>query len=144
MADLFAAADPALAEREGIEVLEEGGVLALSVATLSGSRTFNHAFGISCEADLDAVDRFYRTRNCAYVLSPAPGRRLDSLLEQRGLSPDYGWMKFTRAAALDSAPSELRVERIGPEHSVDLGRIVSAAFAAPAWVADWVATLART
>jgi GNAT superfamily N-acetyltransferase len=141
MADFFRAADPALAEREGIAVFEEGGVLALSVATLSGSRTFNHAVGVSCEADLDAVNRFYRTRGCAYVLSPAPGRELDGLLERRGLTPDYGWMKFTRAPAPVSAQSDLRVERIGPEHAATLGRIVSTAFAAPAWLAEWVAAL---
>ena len=141
MADFFRAADPALAKREGIAVFEEGGVLALSVATLSGSRMFNRAVGISGEGDLDAVDRFFRTRGCAYVLSPAPGRELDGLLEGRGLTPDYGWMKFTRAAAVVSAPSELRVERIGQERSAAFGRIVAAAFAAPAWVADWVAAL---
>ncbi len=141
MADFFRAADPALAKREGIAVFEEGGVLALSVATLSGSRTFNHAVGVGCEADLDAVDRFYRTRGCAYVLSPAPGSELDGLFEEWGLSPDYGWMKFARAPSVVSAPSELRVERIGPEHSAAFGRIVCTAFAAPAWLADWVAVL---
>jgi GNAT superfamily N-acetyltransferase len=141
MADFFRAADPALAEREGIAVLEEGGILALSVATLSGSRMFNHAFGITCERDLDAVDGFYRSRSCAYVVSSAPGCKLDSLLERRRLTVDYGWMKFSRKPAFVSAPSQLRVERIGPQHAAVLGRITCAAFAAPAWMADWVAAL---
>jgi len=141
MADFYRAAPPELVEREGIAFLEKNGLLALSVATLSGSRMFNHAVGIASEDDLDTVDRFYRSQGCAYLVSPAHGVTLDSLLAHRGFVMDYAWMKFTRDAARVSSATNLRVEPIGPEHAATLGRITCAAFDAPAWMSDWVAAL---
>jgi hypothetical protein len=95
MADVFRAANPRLAEREGVAILEFDGVLALSVGTLSGNRMFNHAVGVGSEEQLDVVDQFYRSRGCEYVVSPAAGTSLDGLLERRGFSRDYAWMKFS-------------------------------------------------
>jgi GNAT superfamily N-acetyltransferase len=141
MADFYRAAPPELVEREGIAFLEDNGLLALSVATLSGSRMFNHAVGIASEDDLDKVDRFFRSRGCAYVVSPAHGLTLASLLARRGFVVDYAWMKFTRDAARVSADANLRVKPIGPEHAAILGRITCVAFGAPAWMAHWVAAL---
>lgn len=141
MADVFRAANPRLAEREGIAILEFDGVLALSVGTLSGNRMFNHAVGVGSEEQLDVVDQFYRSRGCEYVVSPAAGTSLDSPLERRGFSRDYAWMKFSREAAAVSAPSELRVARIGREHAAAFGHVTTTAFGAPAWMADWVAAL---
>jgi len=142
MADFYRAAPPELVEREGIAFLEDDGLLALSVVTLSGSRMFNHAVGITSEDDLDKVDRFYRSRGCAYFVSPAHGVTLDRLIAHRGFVVDYAWMKFERDAERLSSASSLRVEPVGPEHAATLGRITSVAFGAPAWMANWVAALA--
>jgi len=57
---------------EGVAALEFDGVLALSVATLSGNRMFNHAAGIASGQQLDSVDRFYRSRCYAYVVAMLP------------------------------------------------------------------------
>lgn len=58
-----------------------------------------------------------------------------------GFSRDYAWMKFSREAAAVSAPSELRVVRVGREHAAAFGHVTTTAFGAPAWMADWVAAL---
>jgi GNAT superfamily N-acetyltransferase len=140
-ADCWRAAPPQLAEREGFALLEDEAVTALSVRSLPESRLHNHAYGIGSVADVERVDAFYRERDCPYVLSTAPGAGLDPVLEARGYTRGYAWMKFARDLAPLGADTTLRIAEIGEEAGAVFGEVVATAFGLPDWTADWIARL---
>ncbi len=139
--DHWRGAPPQLVEREGIAFLEADGVTMLSVRSLPESRLHNHAYGVVSAADVERVDAFYRERGCPYVLSTGPGAALDAVLEARGHTRGYGWMKFGRDLAPLVADTTLRVSEVGEEAGAVFGEIVATAFGLPAWTADWIARL---
>ncbi len=132
-ADLFRAAPAGL----GIELLELGEVKCGAVRTLSGSRMFNRVMGLRDEALLGEVAAFYgETR---FVVADAHG--LGGRLEARGFTRDYGWAKFVRDLEPVAARTELRAERIGPEHAAEFGRVVAVAYGLPDVVAAWAGAI---
>jgi GNAT superfamily N-acetyltransferase len=141
LADFIRAAPPALAAERGVALLESDAMKAVCVRSLSGARMFNHALGVSSEAELDEVERFYGNLDAAYIVSPAPGADLDAELERRGYARSYAWAKFRRGVEAVEARTALRVERVGPEHGDAFGRIVATAFGTPDFVATWAARL---
>jgi GNAT superfamily N-acetyltransferase len=140
-ADSWRAAPLQVAEREGIALLEGEAVTALSVRSLPESRVHNHAYGVGGVADVERVDTFYRERGSPYVLSTAPGAALDPVLEVRGYTRGYAWMKFARDLAPLGAETTLRVAEIGEDAAGVFGEVVAAAFGLPDWTADWIARL---
>ncbi len=141
LADFARAAPPGLAEPAGIALLDLGGAKAVAVAALPGARMFNRALGVASEEQLDRAAAFLAPRSSPYFVSTAPGADLDAVLEERGYRRDYAWMKFRRGLEPLQAHSKLRIERIGADAAEAFGAIVASAFEAPAFVAEWAATL---
>ena len=140
-ADCWQAAPPRLREREGIALLEDGAVTALAVESLSESRVHNHAYGVESLADVERVEAFYRECGSAYVLSTAPTTELDPVLEARGYTRGYAWMKFARDLNSAGAETPLQIAEIGEEDGAAFGEVVATAFGMPAWTAGWIAAL---
>jgi GNAT superfamily N-acetyltransferase len=140
-ADCWRAAPSRLAEREGIALLQDGPVTALSVASLPESRVHNHAYGVATAADVERVEAFYAECGSSYVLSTAPGAVLEPLLEARGYTRGYAWMKFARDLSPLTADTSLRITEIGAEAGAVFGDVVATAFGMPAWTAEWIGGL---
>ena len=148
LADSWRAAPASLVEREGIGLLEVDGVTALSVASLPESRVHNRAYGVTSIADVERLEAFFRERGCPHVLSTAPGSSLESVLDARGYTRGYAWMKFARDLSPVKADSTLQAVEIGADAGDLFGEVIATAFAMPPWVAglpgrrDWACFLA--
>lgn len=141
LADSWRAAPASLVEREGIGLLEVDGVTALSVKSLPESRVHNRAYGVASIADVERIEAFFRERRCPHVLSTAPGTLPESVLEARGYTRGYAWMKFARDLSPVKADSALQAVEIGADAGAVFGEVIATAFAMPPWMAEWVARL---
>jgi GNAT superfamily N-acetyltransferase len=141
LADSWRAAPASLVEQEEITLLEVDGVTALSVKSLPESRVHNRAYGVASIAHVELVESFFRERGCPHVLSTAPGASLESVLEARGYTRGYAWMKFARDLSPVRAESALRAAEIGADAGAAFGEVIATAFAMPPWMAKWVARL---
>jgi hypothetical protein len=87
------------------------------------------------EATLDAIDRIYRGASIRYMLPISPAvldPTLHARLEARGLKRMDTWSQLIRGAEQPPEIStDLRIERVGPEHARVLVEIVSTCFEMP-------------
>lgn len=135
--DLYQAAAVPLKQSLGLGIVEVGDAM-LSIATYEPSILLNRVLGLGLDepAEPETVSRiqdvFRRAGVERYFLHLHPAARPDALrgwIEAAGLEKQRGWMKFSRGRdAPPDAPSDLRVERIGPEHADGFARIVAEGF----------------
>lgn len=138
LADIHAAATPAVRESLGLHHETVSDVL-VSVAARDPSILLNRALGL----DVDAADAAgtirriadtYRRHGVAryflHVHGPVEADPAGNVLAGAGLRRHRGWMAFVRD--LDDLPPAIetpfRIERIGPGHGSDYGRIAAAGF----------------
>jgi GNAT superfamily N-acetyltransferase len=144
--DFMRAAPPELAAEQGIGGELVAGAACLRCRGMAGNRMFNHVLGLGVEqpagrAAIDAVAAVYEPGDVWYAA--AADAEVGASLEAAGFEPDYAWMKFVRHAdASAQAPTDLRVEEIGPEHGAAMGALCATAFELPDWTAGWIGALA--
>jgi GNAT superfamily N-acetyltransferase len=127
-AEYAALVDAFRASPDLCEVAEIGGATCVALRRLE-SRMFNRVLCLSSTEPLEEIaDYFGQTR---WWVSDAHG--LGPELEERGFTPDYGWMKFSRGVAPREARSDLDVRLVGPERSDDFARVVVEGYELPEW-----------
>lgn len=134
---LHAAADVPLKQALGLGLIEVGDAL-VSIATHEPSILLNRAIGLGLDEPTEPEtlariqDVFRRAGVENYFLHLHPDARPDGLrasIEAAGLVKRRGWMKFSRGGdAPPDAESDLRIERISPEHAEAFGRIAADGF----------------
>lgn len=134
---LHAAASDELRTRLGLRLERIEGTL-VSIAAADPSILLNRTIGLGLTepATADGIERVcaaYREHGIdRFYLGVHPDARpdrIEQLLDDAGLEPDRGWMKFERGP--DPAPtaeSNLAVREIGEEHADEFGRIAAAGF----------------
>lgn len=134
---LHAAASDELRARLGLRIEHIDGTM-ISIAAADSSILLNRAMGLglAVPATEDAIERIcaiYREHDVErFYLGVHPEARPDGierLLEDAGLEPARGWVKFERGP--DPAPtaeSSLEVREIGEEHVDEFGRIATSGF----------------
>ena len=110
----------------------------VSIVANDPSPLFNRAVGLGLNepATEDSIERIcaaYREYDVErFYLGVHPEARpdgIEQLLENAGLKPARGWMKFERGPnPAPAAESDLRVQEIGEEHVDDFGRIAASAY----------------
>lgn len=135
--EIHAAATPGLRERLGLHFAAVG-TACVSVAAHEPSILLNRVIGLGVSApaereDVEHILEIYRRMGVArfFVHRHADVRPPELLewLREAGLEKTRGWMKFERGVEPPPAvDTTLRVERVGPEHAADFGRIVATAF----------------
>jgi GNAT superfamily N-acetyltransferase len=135
---------------EGAYVADIGGALCTAVEATPRSAMLNRALGLglrtpATEAALDGIAAFFARHGVAYAITLTPDvapADLPERLERRGLARGYAWQKFTRDTGhVPRAPSELRVERIGPERAHAFGDVFTRAYGAPSSIQPLVERL---
>jgi GNAT superfamily N-acetyltransferase len=136
-AEFAAYTDAFRAAAEICKVAEIGGATCLLLPGL-GSRIFNRALGVASSEQLDEIAAFYGEE--PWWVPDSHG--LGPELEERGFTPDYGWMKFSRGVGPREAHSDLDVREIGPEQADDFARVVAEGFGIPEWTKPIAAKVA--
>lgn len=139
--DNFAAVPGGIAQNLGIASLDLGaGGLAVRVSAAAANDYLNHALGVSIAEQLEVIAAFYD--GSRHAVSPVPGAELEAALLERGYSPGYAWMKFSRGTEPpEDAATELVVEEVDADRSADFGRVVVEGFETHAGFGDWLAKL---
>lgn len=137
ISELHAAAPAPAREALGLSLETVEGADA-AIATGDPSILFNRAIGLGVEAAASrqapaALKAHYAAagigRYFVHVHPEAEPPELRSWLEAEGFTAYRRWAKFARSREAPPTPaSDLRVERIGPEHGDDFGRIVAGGF----------------
>jgi hypothetical protein len=143
VADMYLSAPPEM----GIRVERVGSAVVLLAETLDIVLA-NRVLGLgmrepATEAMLDDILARYRQagiRNFAFQLSPvAQPPELPAWLKARQLRPQDNWAKVYRASEPSVAiPTELRVERIGPEYASAFSEVACTAFEMPMRLRPWI------
>jgi GNAT superfamily N-acetyltransferase len=139
--DNFAAVPGGIAVEFGVTSLDlGGGALAVRVSAAPANDYLNHALGVSTVEQLEAIAAFYGDGH--HAVSSARGADLEAALLQRGYTPGYPWMKFSRGTEPpDDAHTELLVEAVAADRAADFARVVVEGFETPARFAGWLAEL---
>jgi GNAT superfamily N-acetyltransferase len=127
-AEFAAYADAFGAAPEICKVAEIGDATCTLLPGL-GARVFNRALNVRSIDLLDEIAAFFGDE--PWWVSDSHG--LGSELEERGFTPDYGWMKFSRGVGPRKAQSDLEVRRIGPDQAGDFAQVVSEGYQLPDW-----------
>jgi len=136
----------------GLSALEIGAALVSVASALPPTAiVVNRAIGLGLRAPEteETVRRMvasYREAGVARFFvhrhSDARPGELVSWLGAAGLEKARGWQKFRRGReAVPDMGTDLRIERIGPEHGMAFGRIVCAAFDLGEAAIPWLARL---
>ena len=146
--DMFDAVPPLVAQRYGFGVTEIAGATCATLRSLPRSREFNRVMGCGLAQDagdeeLDAIERWYAGNPFVVALSPEAGPPdLASRLAARGFTADYAWMKFCRTPDPEAtAPTDLRIEKAGPEGGDDFAAVAVEAFEMPPYMHSVLAAL---
>lgn len=135
--DLHDAADAKIRADLGFQTLEIGGAL-VSIAANDTSIVLNRVVGLGQSGPIEtqhitAISAAYQDTGIAryflHLYETDHTAALDEALLRVGLEQARGWMKFLRP--LDPAPerrTDLTIREIGPEHGLDMGRIVAYGF----------------
>lgn len=148
VADLFAAAPPAVADVLGVAAATIGGAFCSSTTGLASSRELNHVHGLGIDgaavtdAALDAIAAWYAERDGAHVVGIVPGADpgLEPALTSRGFVPTRAWSKFVHEEHLTepAPPTDLRIDDAAP---AEFGAVVVGGFGFPDEMAPWIAAL---
>lgn len=132
-----AAAFADLYESAGLPVLRIAGAVCYASPAAPQSTMLNRVTGLGLagpvtDANLDEIDTFFRAAGATYAVSVAPSAdsSLVSLLEARGFTAGYAWMKFRRDLS-PPPPVETRLRIAETDDGAALGRVVGAAFGLP-------------
>ncbi|MGI9381930.1 MAG: hypothetical protein ACR2PO_02155 [Methyloligellaceae bacterium] len=136
---LHAAADDALKTALGLRTETIGGALASIAGALPASAiAVNRVLGLGLHEPtrsewIDHIATTYAQAGAGrYFVHHHPEARPNALpnwFSLLGLEKTRGWMKFERGRERPpDAPTDLRVEKIGPEHGAAFGRIAADAF----------------
>jgi GNAT superfamily N-acetyltransferase len=146
--DMMQAAPPAVVAGLGVETVEAGGATCVLIRGLSMIPELNRVMGLgidepATEDGLDAIDGAYAGGPHLICLSPeAQPSDLPTRLAARGYAPGYPWMKFCRTPDEDvTAPTDLRVERIGADRAADFAGVVADGFGMPDSMREFIAVL---
>jgi GNAT superfamily N-acetyltransferase len=128
MLDAFAAAPPEF----GFTATTVGGATCLRAPGVP-ARELNRVNGPI--EDLAAVLAHYQG-GMHIVVGDHPG------LAEHGYTPGFAWMKFALDADADAhAPTDLKVEQVGPQGGLDFARPVRIAFGMPELMEAWLREL---
>jgi GNAT superfamily N-acetyltransferase len=125
---------------DGAHVREIGGALCIAVDAMPRSAMFNRALGLGIGAAatddaLDEIAAFFGRHGSAYGVTLTPDAEpadLPRRLERRGFRRGYAWQKFTRDTGLvRPVGTDLRVERVGPDHATAFGDVFTRAYGTP-------------
>lgn len=153
LADLHAAATPGLAFELRLKAVSVGSAFVSVAGALPPTAiTVNRALGVGFDAPetdgtISEMLDVYRDAGVArYFVQRHPRAQppaLVSWLLAAGLEKARGWQKFRRGRErVPRFDTDLRIERIGPEHGAAFGRIVGDAFDLGDAAAPWLACLA--
>jgi len=151
MADFFRAAPDEARVAHAIEAREIAGATCLSCRGVEPPAVFRRAVRIGVgppisEPALDEVLAHMDARGQRYVISVAPQSQpptLASLLEKRGFTRGYAWMKFCGpCSGAPQAATDLEVRVVGAKQASEFGRVVAAGFGLPQSAVPWVGALA--
>jgi GNAT superfamily N-acetyltransferase len=151
-AEVWDAAPADLAARHGIACTRIGGALCTAVGGQE-STMLNRVVGLGLDQpattrDLEAIEAFFGRHGQRFYVSLSPQAKpsdLPTQLQRNGFEPGYAWMKFTRGT--DEPPptqTELRVERVDPDHGADFGEVVAAGYELEPFTVPWLAELPKT
>jgi GNAT superfamily N-acetyltransferase len=135
-AEFAAYADAFRAASEICRVAEIGEATCTLLPGL-GARVFNRALNVRSADSLDEIAAFFGDE--PWWISDSHG--LAPELEQRGFTPDYGWMKFSRGVGPREARSDLDVRRIGPDGAGDFAQVVAEGYELPEWTTPLAANV---
>ena len=125
----FAAyADAFRAAPEIARVEEIGGATCTLVPGL-GSRMFNRAVNLGSTEPLEEIAGFFGAE--PWWVPDSHG--LGPELEERGFTPDYGWMKFSRGISPREARSDLDVRLVDTDRAEDFARVIAEGYGMPDW-----------
>jgi len=141
--DLYAAAPLGLGARSK----ELGDALCLRLEPLAAVTMFNRALGLglgqpATDEQLDEALDFLREVHAYVTVAPeAEPEDLGDRLTARGLAPDRGWTKFSRAVTdPPELGTELRVAR--DDHGDAFAEAAQRGFGVPEFFSEWLARLA--
>jgi GNAT superfamily N-acetyltransferase len=138
-----------LNEASGLPLLRVGGAACCAIPGLD-SPMVNRVIALGIErpptdAELDAIEAFFREAGVRYYVSLAPAAQgdLELRLRERGFSDGYAWMKFDRGVEpIPARESALVVEPTS--EGVTFSQVVAAAFELPTEaVSSWSAVMGR-
>jgi hypothetical protein len=150
LAELHAVATPEIVESLGLATHSDGaGLVSVAAALPASAIVINRAIGVGVDApatpdSLRAIIETYKAADVGrYFVQRHPKAEpaaMPDVLVELGLEKARGWQKFSRGPGdVPEAETDLRVERVGPEHGADFARIVCAGFdlgdAAEPWLA---------
>jgi hypothetical protein len=116
-----------------------GGAVCGIARSLPGVRDLNRVCGADASTDVQAVLRAYD--GLEHIVAVAPGTgALEEHLRAAGYTPAYAWMKFARSAdAAADAPTDLRLEEVGPDRAGDFAVPIVGGFGMPPFMAPVIA-----
>ena len=130
----------AIADAFGADAVRLGGAVCALRSDLDEA-SINRVVGLgvtepAAAAVLDRIaDVFGPVRHSIALAPSAQPAALPDMLRERGYDAGYAWVKFHRPAALPfTAPTGLRVERIGAERAGAYVSVLAAGFGIPAEV----------
>lgn len=128
-------------ERLGLRTARIGGGIVAVAANDPTGGFFNVCVGLGQSERLTAavlaeVTAFATESHapllCLQVAPGADPEEWEELLTEAGAAPSRSWVKFaTEHPAVPTAETDLRIERLGPEHGVDFGRVFTLGFGMP-------------
>jgi GNAT superfamily N-acetyltransferase len=137
----------AIAAAFGADAVRLGGAVCALRADLEEA-SINRVIGLGVTepATAEVLDRiaevFGSVRHSIALAPSAQPAALPEMLRERGYDAGYAWVKFHRPAELPfTAPTGLRVERIGPDRADQYVGVLAAGFGIPADVAGMMAHL---
>ncbi|HET7766873.1 MAG TPA: hypothetical protein VFK92_17440 [Burkholderiales bacterium] len=149
--DFFRAAPDDVRVALAIDARDIGGVSCLTCRGLEPAAVFRRAVRVGVgppigEPVLDEVLGHMDGRGQRYVIPVAPQSQpatLASLLEKRGFTRGYAWMKFCGpCVGAPQAATDLEVRVVGAKDGTAFGRVVAAGFGLPQSAVPWVGALA--
>ena len=140
--DLFAAAQPDVANAFDLAVLDLGDAAAFSIGAQPKGLLFNRVLGLQVDTALPDIERWFASRRCTFAVSVRSGAELEDVLDERGYRRGSALMKFRRGVQTFSVPeTSLRVERIDEERARDYGAVAAAVFGWESPLDRWLAAL---
>jgi hypothetical protein len=122
-------------------VVRLGGAVCGIARSLPGVRDLNRVCGADATTDVAEVLRVYD--GLEHIVAVAPGADgLEDALREAGYTPGYAWMKFAGPADPGAhAPTELRIEAVGPQRAMDFAGPVVTGFGMPDFMGPVIAAI---
>jgi GNAT superfamily N-acetyltransferase len=131
--------DGAPERNHGFDVARLGEAVCGIARSLPGVRDLNRVCGADDATDPAEILRVYD--GLEHIVAVAPGAGgLAERLAAAGYTPAYAWMKFAGPADPSAhAPTDLRIEAVGPDRARDFAAPVVGGFGMPDFMIDVIA-----